>query len=294
MSISTKLSAPEAQIEQLSWTRDDIEQRLLFRGGRFTRVNSWCSFVIAVLMTLAFYGLLYPFQDNWIAGSFFFVRNRETPACIVFLSWWSAAILAIKWSKLRLQRRSLVVSVVPDDPEFVLTPQNVDEVFHRMHERVDDPQQFVVFHRITTALSNLRNLGRVTDVGEILRAQGETDESAMETSYSLLQGFVWAIPVLGFIGTVEGLSVAIGGFGAVLSSSSDFEQIKNSLRGVTGGLSTAFETTLQGLVAALVIQLTQTGLKKSEEEFLDACSEYCSKHVVSRLRLMPFELREDN
>ena len=278
----------------LSWGRDDIEQRMLFRGGRFTRVNSRCAFSLAVLMTAAFYAVLFPFHDNWIAGSFFFNRNRETPACIVFLSCWSIAILYLKWNKLRMQQRALQLSIVPDDPEFVLTPQTVDEVFHRIHQCVDDPKQFVVFHRIMTALSNLRNLGRVTDVDDILRAQAETDESGMETSYSLLQGFVWAIPVLGFIGTVEGLSVAIGGFGNVLSSSTDFEQIKVALRGVTGGLSTAFETTLHGLVAALFIQLVQTGLKKSEEEFLDACSEYCSKQVVSRLRLMPFELRGDD
>ena len=277
--------------DPLSWARDDVEQRMLFRGGRFTRVNSWCSLTLAVLMTLGFYAVLFPFQENWIAGSFFFQRNRETPACIVFLSCWSAAILWIKWRKLAYQRRTLSLHVVPEDPEFVLTPQNVDEVFHRMHEQVDDTRQFVVFHRITTALSNLRNLGRVTDVGEILRAQADLDESSMETSYSLLQGFVWAIPVLGFIGTVEGLSVAIGGFGGVLASSNDFEQIKTALKGVTGGLSTAFETTLQGLVAALVIQLAMTGMKKSEEEFLDACGEYCSKQIVSRLRLMPFELR---
>lgn len=282
-----------ADSDPLCWARDDIEQRMLFSGGRFTRVNSWCSLTLAVLMTLGFYGVLFPFQDNWIAGSFFFYRNRETPACIVFLSCWSAAILWIKWRKLAFQRATLAMQIVPDDPEFVLTPRNVDEVFHRIHDQVDDPRQFVVFHRITTALSNLRNLGRVTDVGEILRAQADIDESSMETSYSLLQGFVWAIPVLGFIGTVEGLSVAIGGFGSVLASSSDFEQIKVALRGVTGGLSTAFETTLQGLVAALVIQLAMTGMKKSEEEFLDACSEYCSKQIVSRLRLMPFELRGD-
>ena len=76
-------------------------------------------------------------------------------------------------------------------------------------------------------------------------------------------------------------------------SRSGFHWNKLALRGVTGGLSTAFETTLHGLVAALAIQLTQTGLKKGEEEFLDDCSEYCSKQIVSRLRLMPFELRGD-
>jgi len=285
-------STPKS-LEPLSWARDDIEQKLLFRGGRFTQVNSLCSFVLAILMTCGFYAALFPFRDNQIAGSFFFDRNRETPACIIFLFSWSLAILGLKWSKLRMQYRALHFDIVPDDPEFVLTPQTVDEVFQRMHECVDNVRQFVVFQRITTALANLRNLGRVADVDEILRTQGEADESSMETSYSLLQGFVWAIPVLGFIGTVEGLSIAIGGFGSVLASASDFEQVKESLRGVTGGLSTAFETTLHGLAAALIIQLTQTGLKKAEEEFLDACSEYCSKHIVSRLRLMPFEMQGD-
>lgn len=244
---------------------------------------------MAMLLTLAFYAVLFPFRQNSIAGSFFFERNRETPACIVFLTFWSLAILFLKWSKLQLQKRALREIVVPKDPAFVLTPQSVDEVHRRIHEVVDDPGKFVVFHRISQGLVNLRNLGRVTEVDAILRAQAETDESAMETSYALLQGFVWAIPVLGFIGTVEGLSIAIGGFGGVLSSASDFEQVKVALRGVTGGLSTAFETTLQGLVAALVIQLFVTGLKKSEEEFLDACSEYCTRHIVSRLRLLPFE-----
>lgn len=188
-----------------------------------------------------------------------------------------------------MQRRALRYVVVPEQAEFVLTPRSVEEVYQKIHDAVDDPRQFVVFNRIINALINLKNLGQVTDVDAILRAQAETDESGMETSYSLLQGFVWAIPVLGFIGTVEGLSIAIGGFGGVLSSASDFEQIKIALRSVTGGLSTAFETTLQGLVAAMAIQLTLTALKKSEEEFLDSCSEYCSKHIVSRLRMMPYE-----
>lgn len=274
----------------LSWARYDPEQVLLFRGARFTRVNSWCTFTLAILLTILFYLALLPVRTSLIGASFF--DRGEIPYCIVFFSCWSLATLWLKWRKLRLQRRSLEYVVVPDDAEFVLTPKTVDEVFERIYEAVDDPRQFIVFNRISTALANLRNLGRVTDVDEILQTQASHDESGMETSYSLLQGFVWAIPVLGFIGTVEGLSMAIGGFGSVLASTSDFEQVKGALQGVTSGLSVAFETTMQGLVAALVIQLLMTALKKSEEEFLDSCSEYCARHIVGRLRLMPFEMRE--
>lgn len=278
---------PANSHEPLSWLKSDPEQRLLFSGARFTRVNFWCSLFLGVGMTVGFYLLLLPVQENLIAASF--TRRGEIPYFIVLFSAWSLAILWLKWRKLRLQRQALQRMVIPEDPEFVLTPQSVDDVYHRMYEAVDDVRHFVVFNRIATAYSNLRNLGRVTDVDEILRSQAGNDESSMETSYSLLQGFVWAIPVLGFIGTVEGLSIAIGGFGNVLGAASDFSQVKDALKGVTGGLSIAFETTMQGLVAALIIQLTLTALKKSEEEFLDACNEYCSKHIVGRLRLMPFE-----
>ena len=58
---------------------------------------------------------------------------------------------------------------------------------------------------------------------------------------------------------------------------------------VTAGLSIAFETTMHGLVGALIIQLWLTGVKKGEEEFLDSCSDYCTRNIVGRLRLMPFD-----
>ena len=80
----------------------------------------------------------------------------------------------------------------------------------------------------------------------ILGAQAERDEASVQTSFASVTGFVWSIPVLGFIGTVVGLSVAIGGFANVLNAVSDTSQIVEALKGVTGGLGTAFETTLEG------------------------------------------------
>lgn len=276
----------------ISWTKSDPEQRLAFRGGRYTRVNSWCSLLLAVLLTAGFYAALFPLQQTYFAVTF--MQRGPIPYVIAFFFFWSVAILALKFLKLRLQRRALALNLVPSDPEFVLSPLTVDDVNHKMFEVVDDPRHFVLLNRIAIALSNLRNLGRVADVDEILATQAGHDESSMETSYSLLQGFVWAIPVLGFIGTVQGLSVAIGGFGTVLATTQELSQIKGALQGVTGGLSIAFETTMQGLVAALLVQLVLIALKKNEEEFLDACGEYCVRNIVGRLRLIPYENRGED
>ena len=269
----------------LDWSRCDIEQRLMFPGGRYTRVNNLLTGIIGAIATAAFFGIL---QLPGLAGSGFaaiFTDRGPTQHAVMFLFFWSLAILGIKWLKLRFQWRSLDVRVIPNEPGFVLSTTTVNRVLDHVHDCVDDPRHFVLFNRIVVALANLRNLGHVGDVDDILRSQAAQDESAMETSYALVQGFVWAIPVLGFIGTVLGLSGAIGQFSGVLGDAGDIGQITSALKGVTGGLATAFDTTLVALVAALIVQLLMTVLKKGEEEFLDAAMEFGIRNVVGRLRI---------
>ncbi len=276
----------------MSWLRSDPECRLGLAGARFTRVRSLLCAVLAVGLTTLFYGVLafLPPQCGRLVD--LFCARGPTPYVIVFATAWCVVLLVIKSRKLALQRKALNYVVVPEANDFVLSPVTVDEVTSRMFATVDDPKHFVLFNRIAVALSNLRNLGRVTDVDEILRSQAEHDESIMESSYSLLRGLVWAIPVLGFIGTVLGLSEAIGGFGNVLATAGDMTEISSSLKGVTAGLSIAFDTTLLALIAALVIQIWTTFSHKGEEEFFDDCTEYCQRNIVNRLRLMPFHTDE--
>ncbi len=271
----------------ISWYKSDIEQRLGFRGGRFTKVNGLLSFIIACFLTALVYGGFALLGQSPVKAMF--TERGFTPYVMTLLFFWSLCIVFLKWRKTRFQRKVLHYSIVPDEAEFVLSTATVQQILDELYFIVDEPRNFVLTNRVQVALSNLRNLGRVTDVDEIFRSQAEIDNSVMETSYSLVRGFIWAIPVLGFIGTVMGLSVAIGGFGEVLSKTAEPEELATSLKVVTGGLATAFETTLIALLFALGLQMLVTFQHKSEEEFLDECSEYCQRHVVSKLKITPFQ-----
>ncbi len=273
---------------KLSWLRSDPECRLGLKGARFTRTSTLVTAVFGLFLTGLFF-----LSIQWLPASFsttasIFCDRGLIQYFTMFATFWGFSILLIKGLKIKLQRKCLNFSIVPRESDFVLSTATVDDVFAHIDSAVDDPKHFVLFNRISVALSNLRNLGRVTDVDEILRSQAEHDESIMESSYSLIRGLIWAIPVLGFIGTVLGLSDAISGFGGVMASTEDMTEITVALKGVTSGLATAFDTTLVALVAALCLQMTTTFLHKNEEEFLDSCAEYCQRHIVNRLRIMPF------
>ncbi|MDR0336651.1 MAG: MotA/TolQ/ExbB proton channel family protein [Planctomycetaceae bacterium] len=268
---------------RLCWSRSDIEQKFGFRGGRFTAVNSRLCATLALVCSVLFYVTLYLLPSHWFSDMF--TQRGMTPYFMVLLATWSLFILLFKSSKVRFQQRSLNIMILPSEHDFVLSPNTVDQVLRNINEVVEQPKHFFLFNRITGTLSNLKNIGMISDVGNILRSYNDQDIESVETSYSLLNGFLWAIPVLGFIGTVEGLSKAIGTFGNVLANGADTSALTESLQSVTGGLATAFETTLVALILALVLHLFATAIKKSEEELLITCSEYCSQHIVAHLRM---------
>ena len=273
---------PSNQDNRLSWVRNDTESLFGIRSKRFTAVNSGLCIAIACVCTVLFYAVLYLMPHHWFVEMF--TERGFTPYPMVFLASWSAAILFFKWTKVRLQRRALDISILPAST-FVLSPNTVDQVMQHIDLKVEQPRHFFLFNRIIGTLSNLKNIGMISDVSDILRTHNEQDQEAVETSYSLLNGFLWAIPVLGFIGTVEGLSVAIGEFGNVLKQGANMEALTSSLQVVTGGLATAFETTLIALVLALFLHLWATAMRKSEDDLLLACSEYCSQNIVGHLRM---------
>lgn len=100
----------------------------------------------------------------------------------------------------------------------------------------------------------------------VIEQQVISDREATQRAYNLLRIFVWATPVLGLIGTVVGISIAVGGFAGFLSTSvDDISKIKAGLVGVTGGLSFAFLITLEGLLSSLILMLFTSSIQTREE-----------------------------
>lgn len=74
-------------------------------------------------------------------------------------------------------------------------------------------------------------------------AEQDADES--HASFALTRVIAWAIPILGFLGTVIGITIAI----ANITPS----QLEESLPDVTAGLAVAFDTTAIALVLSMIL-----------------------------------------
>lgn len=96
----------------------------------------------------------------------------------------------------------------------------------------------------------------------------ELYELSMTSSFSLPKVLLWAIPLMGFIGTVIGMSQAVGSFDAVLSNADNVDGLKNGLVKVTGGLGTAFDTTYLALVISVILAFPLNVCERCEDRLL--------------------------
>jgi biopolymer transport protein ExbB/TolQ len=295
------VSAARPAAVSLSWEAEDIENRWglgLFKGGRFTSVNKIFTFFVAAGVSAVFIWLMFVLDRGHSSlrhlGEMF-VRPGNLfatgPATMFFF--WGVVVSLVKIPKLRMQRRALDLAAVPQNREFVLNETTAKTVLDRVRSLVDDTRHFILLNRIDRALSNLHNIGGVSDVSTILKAQSENDENQVASSYAIIHAMIWAIPVLGFVGTVLGLSIAIQKFTSALTATTDINQIKDHLKEVTAGLSTAFECTLVGLAFALLLHLLSDLVQQKETDFLDECNDYCQANVVAKLRVRPKQVNPE-
>ncbi|MGD1922378.1 MAG: flagellar motor protein MotA, partial [Pleurocapsa sp.] len=108
--------------------------------------------------------------------------------------------------------------------------------------------------------------------------------AASESSYSVPRSLIWAIPLLGFVGTVIGISGAVSSFSGVLETSGDVEAIKGGIGNVTTNLGLAFDTTLLALFLSVLVMIPLVLVERYESKLLLGIDVFINDKLLPRLK----------
>ncbi len=130
-----------------------------------------------------------------------------------------------------------------------------------------------LWQRIVNALHSIYRNGSAANVESELKYFAEMDFDRQQQRYSLVRILIWATPMLGFLGTVLGISQALGGIS--IGPENDFQGMMNGLR---GSLYVAFDTTALALTLSMVLMFGQFLIDRFESQLLEvvdnqACGE---------------------
>ena len=242
---------------------------------------AWTGAAALGLTALFYLAVVQPLAGTYF-GALFGERGR-VPYAITFLSAWAAIILAAKYLRLRRERSALERDLLPLRLGESITPETTPAFLEHLDELPEAERSGMLVGRLRRALVHFASRGDSREVSQQLGARAQADADAVESSYTFVSVFIWALPILGFIGTVIGIGAAVGGFSDSVGAATDFAVIKSGIEKVTTGLALAFDTTLLALAMSIVIMFSKSAVQKAEEDFLVAVEDYSELELLSRL-----------
>jgi hypothetical protein len=115
---------------------------------------------------------------------------------------------------------------------------------------------------------------------EVNRESSGLDQEHMAGRFTLTRYILYLLPVIGFIGTVEGISKALMNISKVLPLVKDLDAFLNNLTGVTSALQIAFDSTLLALFLSAALMLVQTLVYRKGEALLGRVDRWIVEHVL--------------
>lgn len=263
-------------------------------GPHPSTVNVWIAGGIGFLSTFLWYVVMMLLPARKVAGADegwgvyireLFVDRGATQYVTTLLSFWCIGLLILKWINLRKQRRAMLIQALPTDISGEINLRNLKEFHDHVINFPKPLRNTYIVNRVRRALEFFYARPKNPEVASTISSLSEVDAAKANGSYGIVKVFLWAIPIMGFIGTVVGIGQAIGGFGAVFGAGEggDMSQIKEPLLAVLSSMAVAFDTTLLALVVSILLSFPASSLQGMEDDLVSDVDEYCVDHLLKRL-----------
>ena len=133
-----------------------------------------------------------------------------------------------------------------------------------------------IVRRLKAAIVYVQRKDSAETLEKHLHHLEEVDLDRMSSGYALTRVVLWAVPSLGFLGTVIGIAAAIGHL------SFDAENIVASLKQVIPPLTSAFDTTTLSLALSIPLMFSKFLVERVESHLLTVVDERTDSELVGR------------
>jgi hypothetical protein len=252
-----------------------------------TEANVWIQLSVALVLTLVVSVGLYYLNKVHNEGFVRYVNgliNERGPVQWLGLYSFFVVILFIVLKSRII--RTQIQHIYEDTAQVASVNMDNEDELQLLRKRIHDEG-----HDLTSILLGRLDRGlalwlATKDVGRVsnwINTESARDNAMSDLTYTLARTLLWVIPILGFIGTVQGLSSAVGGFADFLSGAAELTAIKGAIADVTIGLGVAFDTTFLALMLVTVVQFPLSSIMRREATLMGEIDVYLDEHFVSRL-----------
>lgn len=201
------------------------------------------------------------------------IKDYEPEVCFIFATW-ALTIMAYRAIRVSRQRRLLNTDLLQLREGMKILPEDSREYARQIESLSAETRSFLLPRALLTALHRFGATRNIQDVATAARSVCQHENDRLDSELSMVRFVAWAIPAIGFVGTVRGI-------GASLQQA--HKAVEGDVSGVVAGLGTAFNATLVALSLSILVMLMLHQLQLRQERMVLDTEDYLDTHVVRHM-----------
>jgi biopolymer transport protein ExbB/TolQ len=216
-------------------------------------------------------------DPNYVPDRSLFVimKDWEQESCVILMIW-ALAIIFYKGRTTKREQEQLDGDPVRVPEGMRILPEDTREYVRQLESLPGEQQVTLIVRAAKAALARFGATRNVQDVSEAGHAVCAAEAERLDSELSMIRYIAWAIPAIGFIGTVRGIGNALA---------EAHKAVTGDISGVTEGLGVAFNSTLVALLLSLVLMFLLHNLQLAQERLVLDAETYLDNRVLRNLQV---------
>ena len=212
-----------------------------------------------------------------IQPSFFIIiKDYEQEACFIML-FFAMSLIAFKARLLKQMRQMLTTPLIQIAPGTSILPNDCRSYLRTLESLPPEQQSGLLPRVLMAALQRFETTSQSQDADKAVNQICEQEADQMDSELSMIRYIVWAIPSIGFIGTVRGIGRALG---------EAHRAIQGDIAGVTANLGVAFNSTFVALILTIILMFLMHQLQYAQEKFVADSRSHVDQHLLRQMRTL--------
>jgi biopolymer transport protein ExbB/TolQ len=208
-------------------------------------------------------------RSTWVV-----IKDFEQESCFI-LMFWALAIMGYKAVNILDERKLLEVDLVPVAEGMRILPEDTREFSRQVQQLPDENKRMLLPRALLNALQRFSSTRNIQDVATSTHTICESEADKLESELSMIRYISWAIPSIGFIGTVRGIGEAL--------AQAD-KAVQGDIAGVTLSLGVAFNSTFIALLISIFLMFLVHQLQLLQERLVYDSEHYCDDKLIRHMK----------
>lgn len=203
------------------------------------------------------------------------LKDPEQESCVI-LGLWVIALIGLK-IRIALHERKLLDRALLEVPEGTsILPEDIRQFIRSLQALLPEEQNYLLPRALLTALQRFGSTRNIQDVASAVKEVCDDESNRMDSELSMVRYILWAIPSIGFIGTVRGIGDAL---------SQAQSAVQGDVTGVTASLGVAFNSTLIALLISILIMFLTHQLQLMQDRLVLDTRSYCDLNLIRHMQV---------